>query len=360
MKTSNLYALFFLSFGCFLNPYKQLNSQIETQKAQTNQQQTAMYEQNLDAYRKAYQADPSTTNAIAFAMTVEFNYHSARQAQVQLNKEALLSEARGYLAKAKTSTPIDTQRLAAEEGFLLIVFGEKVQAQSLLEKANQPQLNPYSVPYLSFIYDEKGKTQEVVSLCKQALTATKDEDLRFSLVETCYHFTRTKTPEESAAWLTKSDLEFYQKKRAQYEAEIAKNAQEQASKEQQRCDERAALYDNFSNKGARDSALDCSAAQAAASSRYVSSTEIILQLAPRTFVIKNSCAKPASLYIGPQAVVQGPTDTLQPGAQLEREAQGQYVVMLMGAPQSAASTIPISGGVRGVEVHSNCMMLQPY
>jgi hypothetical protein len=300
----------------------------------------AMNQRIAQARVAARQGGP--TEAARFAKEVEAVHQSGMALRGKADGPALVREAADYLDRATRAHAEEGPRMQAALGSLLLVTGDKTGAKAALEGSfATPNLWP--VAGLLALYDEEGQKDRVTAVCTKARPLVKNDDERFALLDQCAEHAHAASPQAALAWAPKGDVAFYMQRRADEEAEAARENAEHRKKEDA---DREALYASFSKPG-QDQGGSGSAASKGSGGGPVSVT------------IRSRCSSTVRVFYGTKPKYgSGTTSSVSSNSVSSHTFQPGDMMWTVDGSDNGLSSASISAGTREIEIGPDCSSLR--
>jgi hypothetical protein len=314
--------------------------------------QTTDYQAQLDAdmaqrvaqARAACASSPGDPQrAYVFARELENAYVSGAVARGAVDGAALLGEAGSYLEQAASAAPDQEGMLYTQKGTLLVVAGDREGGYGVIEQAMQKTPNLYGLAPLLAWYDENHRGEDMLALCQRLRPLAHDDELRYALLDRCFHHTHAESVDVGLAWATDDDRDFYERQRELHAAEDAADVEAERQRSEA---ERQALHDSFAQPGATQAPAGSGAAQSGSASAGPATVSVYL---------RSRCSQTVRVCFGEDPKFRCDLTTSISGNSVSSYTfQPGDMIWVVDEQNNGLASASISAGTREVEITSSC------
>jgi hypothetical protein len=300
--------------------------------------------QRIETARAAAKANPGgAKEAYVFAHEVSGAYQVGFVSAEKGNGPALLTESFGYLDAAASAHPEEAGKMLAAKGSLLLTSGDKAGGKQALE-ASFATPNLWPVAKLLVIYDEAGDKASIRKVCEKARAVTKTDEERYAVLDNCVHHAHASSTDDALAWAPKGDAAFYTQRRAEYDAQDAREAR--ATREKIDAD-RKAMHDSFSKPGTTSTT---SSSGSSSGGNMGSSSS-----GPVSVTIRSSCSKTVRVFYGNKPKFgSGTTSSISSNSVNSHSFRSGDMMWVVDDHDNGMGSVTVSPGTRELHIGSDC------
>ncbi|MRG96236.1 hypothetical protein [Polyangium spumosum] len=236
----------FTAAGCFFNPYAGMTGldpeAIQAQQAQAmaeaQAQNDAQILAQLEESRAAVKASPGDMNAArVLAQRVGACFLLGLVERKKVDGEAAIAEVDAALEEATRKHPDQKAEALSSKGILFVHAKRNKEAIETLEASMAARPTVLACVPLIKELDDAGRSSEVVGHCKKARPAARDDEDRYTLLDSCLRHSHGGAAEQGLAWAGKADIDFYNQRTDEIvQQNAAHRAEQEAHSAQMRAD----------------------------------------------------------------------------------------------------------------------------
>ncbi|HVK66470.1 MAG TPA: hypothetical protein VM694_18430 [Polyangium sp.] len=340
----------FAAAGCF-NPYAGLfdPGAMQAQQAQVmadaQAQNDAQILAQLEQSRAAVKASPGDMNAArVLAQRVGACFILGLVDRKKIDGEAAIAEVDAALEEATKKNPDQKAEALASKGILFLHAKRNAEALTTLEASMAARPTVFAcVPLLKEL-DDAGRSGEVVGHCKKARPAARDDEERYTLLDSCLQHSHGGAAEKGLVWAGQADIDFYNQKTDEIVREKAEyRAEQEAHSAQMRADFDASRRRSDQERAAR----------AGASSAGGGGSTYSLRL-------HNSCSRTLKLFFGDNPKFGSGTRTsLGSNTTSSYSGAGPKTVWIVDDRDQGISSF-VASGSQSMQITSSCAGFSTY
>lgn len=341
----SLMGLLFLFSGCIVPAPAQQSANYQAQLEHNQGELDAAMAQRVAEARASCAASPGDPQpAYVFARELENAYHAGAVARGAIDGAALLGEASSYIAQAASAAPDQEGMLYTQKGALIIAAGDREGGHRVIEQAMQKSPNLYGLAPLLAWYDEQGRRDDVVALCRTLRPLAGDDELRYALLDRCLHHTHAESVAVGLSWATEDDRAFYEKQR---DIHAAQDAAEAEAARQRSEAERQALHDSFAGPDAAQRPAGSGAAQGGRGASAGPATVSVY--------VKSRCSRTVRVCFGEDPKFRCDLTTSISGNSVSSYTfEPGDTIWVVDEQNNGLASASISSSTREVEITSSC------
>jgi len=280
----------FAAAGCF-NPYAGMGgldpAAMQAQQAQVmadaQAQNDAQILAQLEESRAAVKASPGDMNAArVLAQRVGACFILGLVDRKKIDGEAAIAEVDAALEVATQKNPDQKAEALSSKGILRIHAKRNPEAITILEASMAAKPTVLACVPLIKELDDAGRSSAVLDHCKKTLPSVRDEEDRYTLLDSCLRYSHGGSAEQGLAWAGQENIDFYNRKTDEIvQRNVADRAEREAHSAQMKADFDASRARSDQERAAR----------AGASSGGGGGSTYSLRL-------HNSCSRTVKLFFG--------------------------------------------------------------
>ncbi|MDC3959839.1 hypothetical protein [Polyangium jinanense] len=336
--------------GC-VNPYAGLfdPAAMQAQQAQAmadaQAQNDAQILAQLEESRAAVKASPGDMNAArVLAQRVGACFILGLVDRKKIDGEAAIVEADAALEEATKKNPDQKAEALSSKGILRIHAKRNAESIEILEASMTARPTVLACVPLIKELDDAGRSEEVLGHCKKARPAVRDDEDRYTLLDSCLQHSHGAPAEKGLAWAGQADIDFYNQKTSEFvQQKAAYRAEQEAHSAQMRAD-----FD-----ASRRRADEERAARAGASSSGGGGSTYSLRL-------HNSCSRSVKLFFGDNPKFGSGTRTsLGSNSTTSYSGAGPKTVWIVDDRDQGISSF-VASGSQSMQITSSCAGFSTY